>query len=138
MASCVTSDCTKFVSGSEDKTAIIWDVQTGASLHRLVQHAGTVRGLTLTKDDMFLISISYDNKIKIWSMKTGQCLTTLRSHQRDGTSVVLNSDDSKLFSGSVDMTVKEWCKNHLLLKIDFVYLEGAATPVYVGKFFTNS
>ncbi|CEP17221.1 hypothetical protein [Parasitella parasitica] len=92
------------ITGSYDKTAIVWNLETGEILRTLKGHARCIR--TLQFDDTKLVTGSMDNTLRIWNYHTGQCIRTLEGHT-DGV-VHLNFNCRILASGSADSTIKIW------------------------------
>lgn len=92
------------ITGSYDRTARVWNLETGAELHCLRGHLRAVRALQF--DEVKLITGSMDNTLKIWDWRRGTCIRTLPGHS-EGV-VCLNFDSNVLASGSVDTTVKVW------------------------------
>ena len=56
------------VTGSEDKTIVIWNVQTGEEIKTLVGHLDIVETLIISKNDKYIVSGSWDKTIKIWNI----------------------------------------------------------------------
>jgi F-box/WD-40 domain protein MET30 len=92
------------ITGSYDKTAKVWDLETGEELQTLKGHARCIR--TLQFDDTKLVTGSMDHTLRIWNYRTGQCIRTLEGHT-DGV-VHLNFNARMLASGSADATIKIW------------------------------
>ena len=65
----VTSDGEKLVSGSEDKTIIVWDVESGDKIRTLEGHSSSVRSVAITPDQpIMIVSGSEDNTAKLWEI----------------------------------------------------------------------
>ncbi|KAI0094091.1 quinon protein alcohol dehydrogenase-like superfamily [Irpex rosettiformis] len=92
------------ITGSYDRTARVWNLETGRQIHCLTGHTRAVRALQF--DAVKLITGSMDHTMKVWDWRTGKCLRTLEGHT-EGV-VCLNFDSNVLASGSVDTTVKVW------------------------------
>ncbi|KAI0933689.1 hypothetical protein AcW1_005452 [Taiwanofungus camphoratus] len=92
------------ITGSYDRTARVWNLETGTEVHCLTGHTRAVRALQF--DEAKLITGSMDHTMRVWNWRTGKCLRTLEGHT-EGV-VCLNFDSSVLASGSVDTTVKIW------------------------------
>ncbi|MBS0603978.1 MAG: F-box-like domain-containing protein [Verrucomicrobia bacterium] len=93
----------KLISGFEDHSIRIWDLETGLCERTLLGHEGLVSTLAVARGK--LISGSDDNTIKIWDLKTGLCELTL-SHTDPISSLAIAED--KLISGSFDTMISFW------------------------------
>ncbi|TFK55296.1 WD40 repeat-like protein [Heliocybe sulcata] len=92
------------ITGSYDRTARVWNLETGTEMRCLKGHTRAIRALQF--DEAKLITASMDHTLKVWNWRTGKCMRTLEGHS-DGV-VCLNYDDNLLASGSVDSTIKIW------------------------------
>ncbi|TIA82613.1 hypothetical protein E3P98_01320 [Wallemia ichthyophaga] len=92
------------ITGSYDRTARVWNLDTGAQVGVLRGHTRGIR--TLKFDEAKLITGSMDRTLKIWNWRNGECIRTLEGH-REGV-VCLDFDKTVLASGSADATVKVW------------------------------
>jgi len=92
------------ITGSYDRTARIWNFETGQEIRCLKGHTRALRALQF--DAVKLVTGSMDHTLRIWNWRTGECISTLEGHT-DGV-VCLNFDATLLASGSVDTTVKVW------------------------------
>lgn len=115
-------DSTKVLSGSRDKTIIVWklydgqqgveedDAETilGQMSRRLVGHHHFVQDLDLSSDGHFALSASWDKTLRLWDLNSGQTETQFRSHTKDVMSVAFSSDNRQVVSGSRDRTIKLW------------------------------
>ncbi|KAF8921532.1 WD40-repeat-containing domain protein [Mucidula mucida] len=92
------------ITGSYDRTARVWNLETGAELHCLKGHTRGVRALQF--DNVKLITGSMDSTLKVWDWRRGKLIRTLTGHTAGV--VCLNFDANVLASGSVDSTIKVW------------------------------
>ena len=74
---CVTKDG-KIVSGSEDKTVRVWDMQ-GKELAICRGHEDWVNSVCVTKDGK-IVSGSADKTVRVWDMQ-GKELAVCRGHE---------------------------------------------------------
>lgn len=109
-------------SGSYDRTARLWDVDSGRSLQEFQGHRNCVLALAhfssgdiLEASDMegnevkeFLVTGSTDCTVKIWEAFSGCCFQTLRGHVGAILCIVLDVPNKELFSGSTDYTIRKW------------------------------
>lgn len=92
------------ITGSYDRTARVWNMETGLEMQCLKGHTRAIRALQF--DAAKLITASMDHTLKVWNWRNGTCVRTLEGHT-EGV-VCLNYDSNVLASGSVDSTVKVW------------------------------
>ena len=77
----ISVDEKKIISGSEDKTVKIWDVEDGFLIHSLEGHKYGVTSVTISIDGKKIVSGSYDKTVKIWDAQDGSLLHSLEGHQ---------------------------------------------------------
>ncbi|CAD6976576.1 unnamed protein product [Tilletia controversa] len=92
------------ITGSYDRTARVWNLDTGEQLHVLRGHTRVVRCLQF--DDCKLITGSMDRTLKIWNWRTGELMRTLEGHTEG--ILCLNFNEEILASGSLDSSIKVW------------------------------
>ena len=73
---CLTfsSDGKSLVSGSDDKTVKLWDVQTGGIVKTFHGHTECVSSVSISADCTMIASGSYDNTACLWDIQTQECL----------------------------------------------------------------
>jgi WD40 repeat protein/serine/threonine protein kinase len=70
-------DGTLVVTASSDKTARIWDAQSGKELHALRGHKGKVAWASCCPDGNRVVTVSEDKTARIWDTASGRQLTVL-------------------------------------------------------------
>ena len=65
-------------SGSDDRTAIIWEIDSGKSKHVLKGHDQTVRAVAFSPDGRFLASGSGNASVVLWDVASGRLNRVLR------------------------------------------------------------
>ena len=68
----VSADGRRVVSGSDDKTVRIWDMETGVEEQRLEGHSDEVSAVAVSADGRRVVSGSEDKTVRIWDMETGE------------------------------------------------------------------
>ncbi|HEY8206908.1 MAG TPA: NB-ARC domain-containing protein, partial [Myxococcaceae bacterium] len=96
------------VSGSDDRTVKVWDVETGQVRRTLEGHARAVNAVALSADGKIAVSVSDDRTVKVWDVETGQVRRTLEGHARAVNAVALSADGKAVVTGSGDRTAKVW------------------------------
>jgi hypothetical protein len=104
----VTPDGRRAVSGSDDKTLRVWDLESGQCLRTLTGHTAGVTSVSVTPDGRRAVSGSRDKTLRVWDLESGQCLRTLQGHSDDVNSVSVTPDGRRAVSGSRDKTLRVW------------------------------
>ena len=104
----LSGDGRYIVSGSDDGTVAVWDLQTGARLHQLTGHQGVVTSVALSGDGRHIVSGScrWDGG----GVGPPDRCTAAPTDRAPGsvTSVALSGDGRHIVSGSRDRTVAVW------------------------------
>ncbi|MFM6108296.1 MAG: WD40 repeat domain-containing protein, partial [Sphaerospermopsis kisseleviana] len=104
----VTADNQRVISGSDDNTVKVWNLQTGEEQFTLEGHSSWVNAVAVTADNQRVISGSWDNTVKVWNLQTGEEQFTLEGHSGWVNAVAVTADNQRVISGSWDNTVKVW------------------------------
>jgi hypothetical protein len=72
-----SSDGKRVLTGSQDHTVRLWDVETGHCLRVLEGHTNGIWGLAWSADGQRALSGSQDNTVRLWDVETGRCLRVL-------------------------------------------------------------
>ena len=100
------------ISGSGDRTARIWDMDTGRSKVLAISEPESVdAGVTsvaISPDGRLVAAGSLDFYIRIWDVQTGLLIERLKGHKDSVYSVAFTPDGKGLVSGSLDKTLKQW------------------------------
>ena len=76
----MTPDGRRAVSGSDDRTLKVWDLEQGALLATLEGHGDGVWAVAVTPDGRRAVSGSDDRTLKVWDLEQGALLATLEGH----------------------------------------------------------
>jgi WD40 repeat protein len=101
-------DGTRIATGSDDRTARVWDAQTGTPLLELEGHRGQVKSASFSPDGTRVLTGSTDQAAKVWDARTGTTLLDLKGHTGAVNSVAFSPDGTRIFTGSDDRTAKVW------------------------------
>ncbi|KAI5180380.1 F-box and WD-40 domain protein 7 [Nematocida sp. AWRm80] len=120
------------LTGSNDKSARIWDCFLGVCIRVLVGHTSTVRCVLLT--DKYAITGARDNTIRIWSVKSGRCKYILSEHKGSIRDMTLVPETTMFVSVSYDGSSILW--DYSTGK-PLEYLHRAYKRLYTAHWITN-
>ncbi|MEH1860932.1 MAG: serine/threonine-protein kinase [Nostoc sp.] len=104
----ISSNVQIVVSASEDKTIIVWNLNTGEQIYTLSGHSDAVNCVAISPDSQTVVSGSDDEKIKVWNLSNGQEIYTVNGHLDGVNALVFSPDGQILVSGGKDTTIKVW------------------------------
>ncbi len=98
-------DSSRFMTGSSDGTAIIWDASTTppTPIQTLSSHTYTVRGVAWGANT--IATASWDSSAKLWKADTFEEIATIQ-HNDFVNAVAFNPDSTQIATGSSDRTLK--------------------------------
>ena len=102
-------------SGGYDTNACLWDVKTGALIHRLEGHAEVVTGVAFSPDQQVLATCSADTTVRIWDVGKGQLIRTLTGHTSWLAGVDFSPDGKLLASCGGNSNLRLWNMETLTL-----------------------
>jgi WD40 repeat protein len=98
----------KAVTSAEDGNLIVWDLETGRELGRLVGHRDAVQDVVVFPNGRRAVSASKDRTLRVWDLDSGQTLRTLVGHSDRVSCLALLPDRRRVLSGSWDRTLRLW------------------------------
>lgn len=101
-------DKTRIVTGSEDKTAKVWDAQSGKELFTLKGHENFVFAVAFSPNSKYIVTGSRDKTAKVWNALNGRKLLTFKMHKDIVNSAAFSPDGKLIVTGSGDKTAKVW------------------------------
>lgn len=101
-------DGKRIVTGSEENTAIMWDVVTGQKLMTLSGHSAYIFGIAFSPDGKRLVTGSYDSTAIIWDMANGQEVGRLGGGSGGVMSIKFSPDGQQLLWCGWDSRVAIW------------------------------
>lgn len=99
------------LSGSRDKSLIVWDVSSLSNpvpKRRLRGHSHFISDLVLSSDAQFALSSSWDCTMRLWDLNAGNTTRRFVSHTKDVLSVAFSADNRQIVSGGRDKVIKLW------------------------------
>jgi hypothetical protein len=99
----ISPDGQTLVSGSNDKTIKIWQLNTGKLLRSFKGDSGAISSVAISTDGNFLIAGSHDtpkSNVKVWDLKAGNLIHTLLGHHKAVNCIAISPDAQILASAS--------------------------------------
>jgi WD40 repeat protein len=85
---CILEDQSRIIGGSNDKTLIVWDAETGKKINTLEGHTGNIKEVISLGDNIHILSFSYrDGFIRIWNVNDGKNIKEIQF----GTTKIINN-----------------------------------------------
>ena len=107
-------DGLRFVTGSRDKTAKIWDLRSGRQLATLRGHSAFVESVAFSPDGSRIATGSWDNTVKVWDSIAGYEIGTYRGHGGSIYGVAFSPDGKRIASISGRSAAKGNAQNSQL------------------------
>ncbi|MCP3995785.1 MAG: DUF4365 domain-containing protein [bacterium] len=128
----VSPDSTWAVSGSNDRSIKIWNLETGACQVITRRHSDKVRSVTITPDGTRILSAGKDRTVRIWNLSR-RTPTIFRGHTGSVWSVSVAASGGTAISSAFDRTVVIWNLYTLEVKKRLIYDE----PITCAAAFRN-
>jgi WD40 repeat protein len=107
MSLAVSSDGSRIVSGSRDRSMCVWDSRTFEEVG-LCKHEDEVNSVAFSPDSSLIASGSKDGTVWIWNARSLEKVTRLTCHKKLVSSVAFFPDGTRMASASLDCTVHIW------------------------------
>jgi hypothetical protein len=95
------------LTGSDDKTARLWDAKAGDRLYEPLVHNGSVRAVAFSPDGQTVLTGSGDHTARLWDAKTGAQRHEL-THHGPVRAVAFSPDGQTVLTGSDDNAARLW------------------------------
>ena len=106
----ISADGRRAVSGGDDGTVRVWDLESGTAVHTLPGHDGAVVAVAVSADGRRAVTGDTYRTVRVWDLESGTAVHTLPGHDRGGGwAVAVSADGRRAVSrGFEDRTVRMW------------------------------
>ena len=101
-------DGKKLISGSADKSAIVWDIETQTLLHRLEGHRGPIYAVGFTPDGQRAVTGSVDKTLRLWKVADGALIKEMTGHGDKVRSLAVSPSDGSIASCDWSGEIRYW------------------------------
>jgi WD40 repeat protein/serine/threonine protein kinase len=96
------------VTGSDDKTAWLWNLAGRRPVAKLTGHQGWVRAVAFSPDSKYVLTGSHDQTVQLWDARTGAPLGVELRHRSSITDAAFSPDGKTILTGCGDGTARLW------------------------------
>lgn len=95
-------------TGSNDRTARLWDLKSGRAIRVLAGHTRVVQCVSFSPDGRLVATGSTDFTIRLWDVREGKEVRKFKGHEAMVWKVLFLPGGDRLLSCSGDKTVRIW------------------------------
>jgi WD40 repeat protein len=101
-------DGSRIVTASQDRTARIWNANTGRLIAILRGHKRQVFSATFSPDSRRIVTASADKTARLWDAATAREIDIFRGHEDAVVTAVFSPDGKRIVTASRDDTARVW------------------------------
>jgi tetratricopeptide (TPR) repeat protein len=101
-------DGRRVVTASADKTARVWEADTGKPVGAPLQHRETVTSAAFSPDGRRVVTASEDKTARVWEADTGKPVGAPLQHRETVISAAFSPDGRRVVTASGDNTARVW------------------------------
>ena len=95
-------------TASQDKTARVWDAETGKPLGAPMTHEKGVASASFSPDGKRVVTASSDKSARVWDAETGKPLGAPMTHDAQVNSASFSPDGKRVVTASQDQSARVW------------------------------
>ena len=101
-------DGRRVLTASDDKTARLWEAESGKLLATFLGHTASVKSAVFSPDGRRVLTASGDTSAQLWETDSGKPLATFQGHSGSAISAVFSPDGQRVLTASDDKTARLW------------------------------
>ena len=103
-----STDATRVVTASVDKTARVWDAASGKLIVSLEGHECPVYSAAFSTDATRVVTASDDKTARVWDAASGKLILRLDGHAVSVNTAAFSTDATRVVTASDDKTARVW------------------------------
>ncbi|HEX3477143.1 MAG TPA: CHAT domain-containing protein, partial [Kofleriaceae bacterium] len=108
LSAAFSPDGTRVVTASDDRTARVWDAETGKPVTGPLGHQDAVLRAAFSPDGARVVTASEDRTARVWDAATGKPVTAPLTHRNAVTNAAFSPDGARVVTASYDKTAGVW------------------------------
>ncbi|MBD2311992.1 caspase family protein [Desertifilum sp. FACHB-1129] len=121
-------DGQQVITASWDKTARLWEVQSGKAI-AILPHDTALSGAAFSPDGQWVMTATWDKTAKVWDTKTKTLQRIFAGHTAPVLDAEFSPDGQSLLTAGADATVRRWETNTGTQKQVFQTLNAHSVPL---------
>jgi WD40 repeat protein len=101
-------DGKRVVTASWDKTARLWDAESGKEIASLKGHEGSEFSAAFSPDGKRVVTASRDQTARLWDAESGKEIASLKVYEGDLSSAAFSPDGKRVVTASADKMARVW------------------------------
>ena len=123
-----SKDGSRLLSSSYDKTARLWDTQTGKEVRKFSGHTWWVWSAAFSPDEQHIVTAGHDGTAIVWDVSTDNRTPPFTGHHGPVFSAAFSPDGQQVVSAGHDRRVLVWSPEEVQ-PIDYKNLAAGADVV---------
>jgi dipeptidyl aminopeptidase/acylaminoacyl peptidase len=124
-------DGKRVVTASDDRTARLWEAESGTEIALLTGHADGLFSAAFSPDGKRVITASRDSTARLWEVESGTEIALLKGHSAEVHSAAFSPDGKRVVTASWDNTARLWDAESAT---EIAVLKGHTNGVYTAVF----
>jgi len=108
----VSHRCSQLVSGSDDGHAIVWDIASGALLHRLTAREGSemsmITAVAISQDTKWVAAADWGSSVRLFDTQAAREIRRLVGHTDHVIALAISPNNRWVLTSSRDGTARLW------------------------------
>jgi hypothetical protein len=103
-----SADGRKIVTASDDKTARVWDAESGKPVGEPMRHERAIKSASFSADGRRIVTVSDEKTARVWDAESGKPVGEPLRHERAINSASFSPDGRRILTASDDGTAQVW------------------------------